>query len=66
MKSAFKRLMAWGLCFVMVAALLPLPSFAVSIADTVEQNHYGNYETLAMIYNQGDCYSMQGMTLDSS
>ena len=66
MKSALKRLMSWGLCLVMVAALLPMPSLAVDAATSIPQLHYGTYDTLSIVYNQGDCFSMQGMTLDST
>ena len=66
MKMTFKRLLAWCLCLVLVTALLPLPTLAVTAADTIPQNHYGSYETLSTIYNQGDCFSMQGMTMNST
>ena len=66
MKFTFKRLMAWCLCLVLCAGLLPLPSLAVDAAKDLVQQHYGDYETLSVIYNQGDCFSMQGMTLDST
>ena len=66
MKLTFKRLMAWCLCLVLCAALLPMPSFAVDADTAIPQQHYGSYSTLSTIYNQGDCFSMQGMTLDST
>ena len=66
MKSICKRLLAWCLCLVLCAGLLPLPSKAVDAATDLTQQHYGGYATLSTIYNQGDCFSMQGMTLDST
>ena len=66
MKSMCKRLLAWCLCLVLCVGLLPMPSLAVDAATSLPQQHYGTYETLSTIYNQGDCFSMQGMTLDST
>ena len=69
MKQALKRMLAFCLCLAMVAVLLPqftLPVRAVDAADVISQRHYGSYDTLSTIYNQGDCFSMQGMTLDSN
>ena len=55
------------LCLAMVLAFLPaLPVSAVDANDVIPQLHYGEYDTLSMIYDQGDCYSMQGMTLDAN
>ena len=66
MKSALHRLLALCLCLVLCAALLPMPSEAVDAADTIPQLHYGNYDTLAIISDQGSCFSMQGMTMDGT
>ena len=61
-----KRLLCLCLCLILVGTLIPQSPLSVQAADAsaLPQLHYGNYETLAMIYNQGDCFSMQGMTLD--
>lgn len=66
MKSTLKRLLAGCLCLVLCAGLLPVSALAVDAASTVAQKHYGGYASLATIANQGDCYGMQGMTMDSS
>ena len=66
MKLTFKRLLAWCLCLVLCTALLPMPSLAVDAYSVIPQTHYGSYSTLSTIYDQGDCFSMQGMTLDSN
>ena len=68
MKKVTKRIFAAFLSVAMLAGLIPqiiLPTNAVNATDVLPQNHYGNYETLSMIYDQGGCYSMQGMTVDS-
>ena len=66
MKHLWTRLLALMLCLAMLIPCLPLNVLAVNANNVIPQNHYGNYDTLAMIYNQGDCFSMQGMTLDSN
>ena len=66
MKLTFKRLMALCLCLALIATVLPMPSLAVAANTDLPQEHSGNYDTLSMIYDQGDCYSMQGMTVDNN
>ena len=69
MNIQIKRALAGLLCLVLLAALCPLgtePVHAVDISDTVAQQHYGSYGTLAMVYDQNSCYSMQGMTVDNT
>ena len=69
MKHLTKRIWSVLAVIALLAALLPvgaLPAKAVDAADVIPQLHYGNYDTLSMIYNQGDCFSMQGMTLDTA
>ena len=66
MKITFKQLMALCLCLVLTATALPMPSQAVAANTDLPQLHYGTYDTLSMIYDEGDCFSMQGMTLDST
>ena len=63
-----KRLICLCLCLAMLACWLPqigLPVAAADANDIIPQKHYGEYDTLSMVYDQGGCYSMQGMTLDA-
>ena len=59
MSKSIKRLLAGILCFVMLFGMIPAFSPSAEAASQV----YTGYTTLAMIYDQGDCYSMQGFGL---
>ena len=60
-----RRILSLSLCLCLLAGLL-LPARGADAADVIPQQHYGEYDILSFIYNQGDCFSMQGMTLDSN
>ncbi len=69
MQKQFKRIIAGLLLLALVATLIPqvAPTVnAVSAANAFTQQHYGDYSTLAMIYDQSSCYSMQGMCTDNT
>ena len=55
-----KRLLCILLCAVMVAGFL-----LVQLPE-VEAAHYTGYSTVAVVYNQGDCYAMQGCDSDDN
>ena len=69
MKNQMKRFAAAALCLILLAGLslpqLPVVN-AVSVSNTVPQQHYSSYSELAMIYDQYSCYSMQGMTVNNT
>ena len=69
MKSQMKRFVAMLLCLVLLVGLvmpqLPIVH-AVDVSDMVPQKRYSNYGSLAMIYDQNSCYSMQGMTANNT
>ena len=68
MKQLLKRLLA--LCL-MVALLGTLVLQAAPIAQAVDylttlpQLHYGDYGTVNIVHDQGNCYSMQGVATDA-
>ena len=69
MKKQMRCFVALCLCLVLVGALLleAMPvARALDVSGTVTQSHYGGYGTLAMVYDQNSCYSMQGMTVDNT
>ena len=54
-KSLTKKLLSAVICLLMIAALVCLPQPAKAAGSV-----YGDYTTVARIYDQGDCFSMQG------
>ena len=69
MKKTSKRVLSVILILVLLVALLPqiIPSaMAVDYLSTLPQKHYGDYGTVNLVYDQGSCYSMQGMTVDAN
>ena len=69
MKKQMRGFIALCLCLVLVGTLFPeaIPvARALDVSNTVPQSHYSGYSTLAMVYDQNSCYSMQGMTVDNT
>ncbi|MBQ7346308.1 MAG: hypothetical protein IJW45_09670 [Oscillospiraceae bacterium] len=68
MEKHIKRLIAVCLCLALLAVpgIPDISAGAVDAGDVVPQAHYGSYGTLAMVYDQGSCGSMQGMTADNT
>ena len=65
MKRFLASLLSFVLLLGLIMPVLPTVS-AVDISSTVPQKHYGDYGTLAMVYDQNSCYSMQGMTVNNT
>ena len=69
MKRIAKHILAVFLSLVLMGALMLqiLPGvMAVDYLDTLPQKHYGDYGTVNIVYDQGSCYSMQGLTVDTN
>ena len=69
MKKLSKRLLSVCLVLAILGTLVfqAAPSAkAVDYLNTLPQAHYGEYGTVNMVYDQGSCYSMQGMTVDAT
>jgi hypothetical protein len=69
MKQSFKRLMAICLMVALLGTLVLQAAPVAQAADylqTLPQQHYGEYGTVNMVYDQGNCYSMQGMAVDAT
>ena len=69
MKQLSKRLMAICLMVALLGTLVlqaaPVAQ-AVDYLQTLPQTHYGEYGTVNMVYDQGSCYSMQGVAVDAN
>ena len=67
MKKITKQL--WSVCLVLallgafVLQAAPIAQ-AADYLTSLPQLHYGEYGTVNMVYDQGSCYSMQGMAVD--
>ena len=69
MKRMSKRILSSFLIVALLSALIlqVLPGvMAVDYLTTLPQKHYGDYGTVNLVYDQGGCYSMQGMTVDTN
>ena len=68
MKQSFKRLMAICLMVALLGTLVlqaaPIAQ-AVDYLTTLPQLHYGDYGTVNIVHDQGNCYSMQGVATDA-
>ena len=60
MNAFLKRALSLMLCAVLVAGFL-----LIQLPKT-QAAHYTGYNTVAVVYNQGDCYSMQGCDSDDT
>ena len=68
MKQLSKRLLALCLSLVLLSALVLQVAPAAKAADyltSLPQKHYGEYGTVNIVHDQGNCYSMQGMATDA-
>ena len=60
MNAFLKRALSVMLCAILVVGFL-----LVKLPET-KAAHYTGYNTVAVVYNQGDCYSMQGCDSDDT
>jgi len=69
MKKFFKCLLSVCLALALLGTFvfqIAPGAKAVNYLTTLPQLHYGEYGTVNMVYDQGGCYSMQGMTVDAN